>query len=91
MMNAPIPYDLRSLGKVCVRSGPSWRIVAYVVGGSIKAYGIYPGGQSENPFSDYYRNFFNTWYMYEYRQLDLLETPQAVGNAIAMIIMTPSR
>ncbi|MEM1610805.1 MAG: penicillin acylase family protein [Sulfolobales archaeon] len=91
LMNAPIPYDLKSLGKAYVRTGPSWRIVAYVEGGSIKAYGIYPGGQSENPFSDYYKNFFNTWYRYEYHQLDLPETPQAVGGTIAMIIVMPSR
>ncbi|MEM4484330.1 MAG: penicillin acylase family protein [Sulfolobales archaeon] len=90
LMNAGFSYDLRNLGGgTYVRTGPSWRIVAYVEKGSIKAYGIYPGGQSENPFSNYYKNFFNTWYNYSYRELDLPTSPDTVEDRIALIIMIP--
>jgi penicillin amidase len=39
--------------------GPSWRMV--VDFGSGSAYGVYPGGQSENPVSDWYQNRVVTW------------------------------
>jgi penicillin amidase len=90
LMNAGFQYDLRNLGReVFVRTGPSWRIIAYVERGSIKAYGIYPGGQSENPVSDYYKNFFDTWYSYKYRELDLPTNPEAVRSKIATIDIVP--
>jgi penicillin amidase len=39
--------------------GPSWRMV--VDWGSGTAYGIYPGGQSEDPASDHYRDQLGDW------------------------------
>ncbi len=90
LMNAGFPYDLRALkGDRYVRTGPSWRIVAYADGGSIKAYGVYPGGQSENPFSDYYKSFYSAWYSYKYRELDLPASQDKIKNPISMIIMAP--
>jgi len=41
-------------------SGPSWRMVV-ALGPELKAWGIYPGGQSGNPGSDAYDNFVNDW------------------------------
>jgi penicillin amidase len=40
--------------------GPSWRMV--VDWGSRTFQGIYPGGQSENPASDWYTNRVDTWF-----------------------------
>ena len=40
--------------------GPSWRMV--VDWGSQTFQGIYPGGQSENPASDWYTNGVDTWF-----------------------------
>lgn len=40
--------------------GPSWRMVVEL-GPEIKAYGIYPGGQSGNPGSPYYENMIDDW------------------------------
>jgi penicillin amidase len=40
--------------------GPSWRMV--VDWGTRKFSGIYPGGQSENPASDWYTNRVETWW-----------------------------
>lgn len=41
-------------------NGPSWRMVVEL-SNPIKAYGIYPGGQSGNPASRYYDNMIDKW------------------------------
>jgi penicillin amidase len=41
-------------------NGPSWRMVVQM-GPVIKGYGIFPGGESGNPGSFYYRDMFETW------------------------------
>jgi len=41
-------------------NGPSWRMVVQM-GPVVKGYGVFPGGESGNPGSFYYRNMFNTW------------------------------
>ncbi|WP_295664870.1 penicillin acylase family protein [uncultured Mucilaginibacter sp.] len=40
--------------------GPSWRMVVQF-GPTVEGYGIFPGGESGNPGSYFYDNFFNTW------------------------------
>ncbi len=40
--------------------GPSWRMVVEL-GPKVRAWGIYPGGQSGNPGSEFYDNFINDW------------------------------
>ena len=40
--------------------GPSWRMVVQF-GPTVQGYGIFPGGESGNPGSYFYDNFFNTW------------------------------
>ena len=40
--------------------GPSWRMVVEL-GPEVKAYGVYPGGQSGNPGSASYTEFVSTW------------------------------
>ncbi|MCC5938758.1 MAG: penicillin acylase family protein [Lunatimonas sp.] len=47
------------------RHGASWRMVVEL-DDSIKAFGIYPGGQSGNPGSRYYGNFISKWAVGEY-------------------------
>lgn len=41
--------------------GPSWRMVVSLEKTGIKAWGVYPGGQSGNPGSYYYSNLLDTW------------------------------
>lgn len=41
--------------------GPSWRLVASMEKTGIKAWGVYPGGQSGNPGSRFYNNLLNPW------------------------------
>jgi penicillin amidase len=40
--------------------GPSWRMVVDWGTGTFE--GVYPGGQSENPASDWYTNLVDTWW-----------------------------
>ena len=42
------------------RNGPSWRMVV-ALGPRVRAYGVYPGGQSGNPGSPFYNNLVETW------------------------------
>lgn len=50
-------------------NGPSWRMVVEM-SDPVKAYGIYPGGQSGNPGSIYYDNFVEDWADGEYYELN---------------------
>ena len=54
------------------RHGASWRMVVEM-GEEVKAFGIYPGGQSGNPGSKFYANFVAKWANGEYLNFDLRE------------------
>jgi penicillin amidase len=41
--------------------GPSWRMVVEMNPEGIRAFGVYPGGQSGNPGSRRYDSFVETW------------------------------
>jgi penicillin amidase len=41
--------------------GPSWRMIVHMSKDHIKAYVVYPGGQSGNPGSKYYATFLDKW------------------------------
>ena len=48
--------------------GPSWRMVVSLTP-QTEAYGVYPGGQSGNPGSRFYKNFIPAWVAGEYYPL----------------------
>lgn len=54
--------------------GPSWRMVVQL-GPELKAWGIYPGGQSGNPGSPEYDKFVNDWVDGKYYELHYLTSP----------------
>jgi penicillin amidase len=54
--------------------GPSWRMVVQL-GPVVKGYGIFPGGESGNPGSYFYDNFFQTWKNGQLKELLFLNTP----------------
>ncbi|MGV3639222.1 MAG: penicillin acylase family protein [Adhaeribacter sp.] len=65
------------------RHGPSWRMVV-ALGPQVKAYGVYPGGQSGNPGSFYYDNMVETWRQGKLKELVYLASardPEASGLA----------
>lgn len=62
-------------------NGPSWRMVVEM-GDTIKAYGIYPGGQSGNPGSPYYDNMIETWRQGKLNKLIFLQSADSQNPGI---------
>ncbi|MBP6183334.1 MAG: penicillin acylase family protein [Saprospiraceae bacterium] len=69
-----------ALNAITSTNGPSWRMIVEM-GKEIRAFGIYPGGQSGNPGSPFYRNFLNTWSKGAYRTLKIYSTSQDAKEA----------
>jgi penicillin amidase len=65
-----VPTDgyRKALNAVGKTSGPSWRMVVEL-GDEIKAYGVYPGGQSGHPGSAFYDNMIDQWASGKYYEL----------------------
>lgn len=69
--------------------GPSWRMIVSLEN-EIKAYGVYPGGQSGNPGSRYYKNMINPWLKGEYFPLNLMASKdQLLANKQQSITLNP--
>lgn len=52
--------------------GPSWRMIVQLTANT-EAYGVYPGGQSGNPGSQFYDNGVNSWVSGKYYQLWMMK------------------
>ncbi len=68
-----------SLNAVRGSHGPSWRMIVEF-GPELRAYGIYPGGQTGNPGSPRYTEFIETWRAGELYPLTLLESRPDEGD-----------
>jgi penicillin amidase len=55
--------------------GPSWRMIVEL-DDYPKAYGVYPGGQSGNPSSEYYDSNLEAWQKGEYFELQFMKDPK---------------
>ncbi len=62
--------------------GPSWRQVIEMDPKGVRAWGIYPGGQSGNPGSNWYTNYTNSWAQGEYLTLELDYLPNSTNNVM---------
>ena len=60
-------------------NGPSWRMIVEL-DDPIKAYGIFPGGQSGNPGSPYYDNFTDDWAAGEYYELNYTRNATEINS-----------
>jgi penicillin amidase len=60
--------------------GPSWRMIVEL-GDSVRAMGVYPGGQSGNPGSAYYDNAIDMWVAGEYHNIHFLTSPLLKPNS----------
>ncbi len=49
-----------SVNATSEKNGPSWRMIV-ALGKVVKAYGVFPGGESGNPGSFYYDDMVDTW------------------------------
>lgn len=65
-------------------TGPSWRMVVEL-GKTPKAYGVYPGGQSGNPGSQYYDNFIEYWKTDQYYELSFMKSKDAKINNLLYV------
>lgn len=70
-------------------NGPSWRMVVEM-DDPIKAYGVYPGGQSGNPGSEYFNSFIEDWANGEYYNLNNTNNPDDI-NAEFEIRLKPKK
>ena len=58
------------------RHGASWRMIVEM-STPVRAFGVYPGGQSGNPGSPFYSNFVETWRNGQYNRLYFITPDQA--------------
>ena len=58
----------------------SWRVVVDFATSPPQAYGVYPGGQSGNPFSLNYDDHMPKYVDFDYYKLDLASTPSELNR-----------
>lgn len=78
--SVPLPRvggNSSALNAVTATNGPSWRMIVEL-GPKVKAYGVYPGGQSGNPGSAYYDNMIKSWSDGQYFELHLYSDPKEI-------------
>jgi len=70
--------------------GQSWTMVVSMANVS-DSFGVYPGGQSENPASPLYSNYISVWMSGGYLPLYFIASPTAFPSALvkATIILSP--
>jgi penicillin amidase len=66
------------------RNGPSWRMVV-ALGPQVRAYGVYPGGQSGNPGSPFYNNLLETWRVGQLDELVFLRSAQEANPRVTTV------
>jgi penicillin G amidase len=62
------------------RTGPSWRFIVSLEKNQVKAWGVYPGGQSGNPGSYFYDNMVQHWADGKYYPLIFTSSIDAVRS-----------
>jgi penicillin G amidase len=65
--------------------GPSWRMIVQLTKNT-EAYGIYPGGQSGNPGSQYYDNFVDNWTNGKYYPLWMMTKEEETDKRVKAIL-----
>ncbi|MEM7102675.1 MAG: penicillin acylase family protein [Bacteroidota bacterium] len=82
-VNVDVGGDRNALNAVSKSFGPSWRMVVEL-GEEIKAWGVYPGGQSGNPGSPFYDDFVNYWAQGEYYDILFMKAPEQGDRVIGI-------
>jgi penicillin amidase len=78
-MKLSTPGNFDNVNAITNTHGPSWRMIV-ALGPELKAWGVYPGGQSGNPGSEFYDNGVDKWVAGEYFELLYLKDAH-VANA----------
>ncbi|WP_350285821.1 penicillin acylase family protein [uncultured Croceitalea sp.] len=84
----PIGGDRNIVNATSKNHGPSWRMIVEMTTPPT-ALGIYPGGQSGNPGSQYYDNFIDDWAAGKYHRLNFLQSNEANNTIIGTQTLTP--
>ncbi len=74
-MDLPVGGYGQALNAISGGSGPSWRMVVEL-GEEIKAWGLFPGGQSGNPGSQFYATDLEKWVNGEYNELFFMKNAE---------------
>ncbi len=86
--NVAIGGNKGIINAVSKTHGPSWRMVVSMED-EVKAWGIYPGGQSGNPGSPYYDNFVESWRKGEYIPLLFLKNASDTTEVMMTHVLDP--
>ncbi len=78
--NIPIGGNHNIVNATSENHGPSWRMIVELDPNGIKAYGVYPGGQSGNPGSVHYDDMIDDWAAGKYFNLYLMKAPDSEPN-----------
>ena len=70
-----------SVNALTDNNGPSWRMIV-ALGKEVKAYGVFPGGESGNPGSHYYDDMIDTWSEGKLNELVFLKTKDEKSGRI---------
>ncbi|WP_299522062.1 penicillin acylase family protein [Winogradskyella sp.] len=85
----PIGGDRNIVNATSENHGPSWRMIVEMTTPPT-AIGIYPGGQSGNPGSQYYDNFIDDWAAGNYYNLNFLQSNTVTDAIIGTQTLTPA-
>lgn len=80
--SAPNALALRVNAAGRFTTGPSWRMVVEMGKDNIKAYAVYPGGQSGNPGSPYYADMIPTWEHAQYNTLWFMPNAEDASHKV---------
>jgi penicillin amidase len=69
--------------------GPSWRMVVSLEKTKVKAWGVYPGGQSGNPGSHYYNNMTQYWATGNYIPFQFYAEPTKMKSILTTVTLKP--
>ena len=89
-VDAPNGGNRESVNASTRRHGPSWRMVVSLEKGGVKAWGVYPGGQSGNPGSKLYDNLVDEWVTGKYFQLHFSKKRDAYSTIESIINLNPA-
>jgi penicillin G amidase len=79
-----------SVNATTKRTGPSWRMIVSLEKGGVKAWGVYPGGQSGNPGSKLYDNLIPAWETANPYPLAFFATSDAYKQSFKLTTLKPA-
>jgi len=80
-LHLPIGGGTNTINAAKEQHGPSWRMIVSLTP-QTEAYGIYPGGESGNPGSQFYDDFVSDWALGKYYSLWVMKASDATDNRV---------